>query len=120
MHEAGGIEQDVDLAGALGEGVDGGAVANVEPCRFRDAFALERGELASSMSVANTVAPSRAKAMAQARPMPAAAAVTKARLPFRRSDMFFSRCSVGSLRGVVATKRSMTRGTLSIAYAFAR
>src|SRR5215472_1824216 len=41
----------------------------------------------SSMSVANTLAPSRANASAQARPMPAAAAVTKARLPLRRSDM---------------------------------
>src|SRR5450432_330925 len=44
----------------------------------------------SSISVANTLAPSRANAMAQARPMPAAPAVTKARLPLRRSDMFFS------------------------------
>jgi hypothetical protein len=42
------------------------------------------------MSVANTVAPSRAKATAQARPIPTAAAVTKARLPFRRSDIFSS------------------------------
>src|SRR6201987_6430133 len=44
----------------------------------------------SSMSVATTLAPSRAKASAQARPMPAAAAVTKARLPLRRSDMGYS------------------------------
>src|SRR6202790_3261533 len=44
----------------------------------------------SSMSVANTVAPSRAKAMAQARPMPIAPAVTKARLPFNRSDIQIS------------------------------
>src|SRR3984957_4376541 len=44
----------------------------------------------SSMSVANTVAPSRAKAIAEARPIPAAPAVTNARLPFRRSDMAFS------------------------------
>src|SRR5882724_549635 len=43
--------------------------------------------LPSSISVANTVAPSRANATAQARPIPTAAAVTKARLPFRRSDM---------------------------------
>src|ERR1700722_14490465 len=43
----------------------------------------------SSTSVANTVAPSRANAMAQARPIPAAPAVTNARLPFRRSDMCF-------------------------------
>src|SRR5579864_7483751 len=43
----------------------------------------------SSTSVAKTLAPSRAKAIADARPMPAAAAVTKARLPFRRSDMVF-------------------------------
>src|SRR5260370_33070078 len=45
--------------------------------------------LLSSVAVANTVAPSRAKATAQARPVPTAAAVTNARLPFRRSDMFF-------------------------------
>ena len=31
MHEAGGVEQDVDLADALGEGVDVSRVANVEP-----------------------------------------------------------------------------------------
>src|SRR5262249_10352917 len=43
----------------------------------------------SSISVANTAAPSRAKASAQARPIPALAAVTKARLPLRRSDIFF-------------------------------
>jgi hypothetical protein len=41
----------------------------------------------SSMSVAITVAPSRAKATAQARPIPTAAAVTNARLPLRRSDI---------------------------------
>jgi hypothetical protein len=41
------------------------------------------------MSVAITVAPSRANAIAHARPMPAAAAVTTARFPFSRSDMFF-------------------------------
>ena len=34
--------------------------------------------------------PSRAKANAQARPIPTAAAVTNARLPLRRSDIFFS------------------------------
>ena len=54
----------------------------------------------SLMSVAITVAPSRANAMAQARPMPAAAAVTTARFPFSRSDIF--RCSLiflSSLRG---------------------
>src|SRR5947209_1885684 len=43
----------------------------------------------SSTSVANTPAPSRAKASAQARPMPTAAAVTNARLPFRRLDIWF-------------------------------
>src|SRR6185437_13457097 len=42
----------------------------------------------SSMSVAITVAPSRAKAVAQARPIPTAAAVTNARLPLRRSDIW--------------------------------
>src|SRR5262245_29394906 len=39
----------------------------------------------ASMSVATTWAPSRAKASADARPIPAAAAVTNARLPFNRS-----------------------------------
>src|SRR6185436_12023533 len=43
----------------------------------------------SLMSVAITVAPSRANAIAHARPMPAAAAVTTARFPFSRSDIFF-------------------------------
>src|SRR5215813_4552216 len=38
-----------------------------------------------SMSVATTWAPSRAKAKADALPIPAAAAVTNARLPFNRS-----------------------------------
>ena len=45
MHEACGVEQDIGLAGALGHGGDGCAVAGVEPRHFRDAFALERGEL---------------------------------------------------------------------------
>src|SRR4051794_398994 len=44
----------------------------------------------SSISVAKTLAPSRAKAMAQARPMPAAPAVTNARLPLRRSPIYLS------------------------------
>jgi hypothetical protein len=41
------------------------------------------------MSVAITCAPSRANAIAVARPIPAAAAVTKARLPFSRSVIQF-------------------------------
>jgi hypothetical protein len=90
VHEAGGIEQDVGLADALGEGVDVGGVANVELCRLGDAFLGERRDALSLISVAMTVAPSRANAMAQARPMPAAAAVTTARLPFRRSDIVSS------------------------------
>src|ERR1700688_2551310 len=54
----------------------------------------------SSISVANTVAPSRANAMAEARPMPAAPAVTNARLPLRRSDMsFLPFNSLSSFRG---------------------
>ena len=65
MHEAGRVEQDIGFADALGEGVDVGAVADVEPCRFGDAFLLEVGVARpfSSMSVAITVAPSRANAM---------------------------------------------------------
>src|SRR5215470_14338089 len=62
----------------------------------------------SSTSVAITVAPSRANAMAQARPMPAAAAVTTARLPFRRSEIQVSSkfvdIVISSLRG--AKRRS--------------
>ena len=45
VYEAGGIEQDVDLAGALGQGGDGRAVTDVEPGYFRDALALECGKL---------------------------------------------------------------------------
>ncbi len=45
MHEAGGIEQDVGVAGALGHGSDGCAVAGIEPGHFRDSFALEGFEL---------------------------------------------------------------------------
>ena len=45
MHEACGVEQDIGLAGALGHGGDRGAVAGVEFRHFRNAFALERGEL---------------------------------------------------------------------------
>src|SRR6185369_1416197 len=44
----------------------------------------------SSISVAKTVAPSRANAMAHARPIPAAPAVTNARLPLRRSPIHIS------------------------------
>ena len=63
MHEAGGIEQDVDLADRLAMAVDGGAVAHVEPRHFGHAFLRERRKPFSSISVAKTVAPSRAKAM---------------------------------------------------------
>src|SRR5262245_54023256 len=45
MHEAGRIEQDVGLAGTLGHGGDGRAVAYVEPGYFRDPLVLERAEL---------------------------------------------------------------------------
>ena len=44
VHEAGRVEQDVDLADALGEGVDVGGVANVEPCRLGDAFLGQRSD----------------------------------------------------------------------------
>src|SRR3954467_5136386 len=55
----------------------------------------------SSISVANTSAPSRAKAAAQARPIPTAPAVTNARLPFRRLDICFLRCCYSSFRGAL-------------------
>ena len=38
------FKQDVDLADALGKGVDVGRVANVEPCRLRDPFLGQRGK----------------------------------------------------------------------------
>src|ERR1700681_869132 len=46
MHEARGVEQDIGLAGALGHGSDGSAIARVELCDFGDAFFLEVRELA--------------------------------------------------------------------------
>ena len=46
VDEAGGIEQDVGLAGAFGHRGDRRAVARVEFCDFRDALALERRKLA--------------------------------------------------------------------------
>ena len=46
VHEARRIEQDVDLANALGEGVDVGGVADVEPCRLGDAFLAQGGDAA--------------------------------------------------------------------------
>jgi hypothetical protein len=52
---------------------------------------FKSASFSSSMSVANTSAPSRAKATAQARPIPIAPAVTNARLPFRRLDIYFLR-----------------------------
>jgi len=67
VHEARRIEQDVDPSNALGEGVDLGGAANVEPCRLGDAFLAQGGDAAFMMSVAITVAPSRANAIAQAR-----------------------------------------------------
>ena len=77
MHEARRIEQDVDLADALGEGVDVGACLRTSSRAVSAMPSLARVAMPlSSMSVAITVAPSRANAMAQARPMPAAAAVT--------------------------------------------
>ena len=53
MHEAGRVEQDVDLADALGHRGDGGGVAHVEPRHLGDAFLGEQREPFSSMSVAN-------------------------------------------------------------------
>src|SRR5262245_28982700 len=38
VHEARCVEQDIDLANALGEGVDVSRAAHVEPCRLGDAF----------------------------------------------------------------------------------
>ena len=45
MHEAGRIEQDVGLAGALGHCRHRGAVAGVELCDLGDAFLLEQCQL---------------------------------------------------------------------------
>src|SRR5262249_37600791 len=38
VHEARRIQEDVDPADALGKGVDLGRAADIEPCRFGDAF----------------------------------------------------------------------------------
>ena len=46
VHETRRVEQDVDLANALGEGVDLGGAANVEPCRLGDAFLAQGGDAA--------------------------------------------------------------------------
>ena len=46
VHEAGRVEQDIDLADLLGHRVDRGGVANVEPCRLGDAFLGEGGDAA--------------------------------------------------------------------------
>ena len=45
MHEAGGVEQDIGRACAFCDGRNRSAVAGVELCDFRDAFALEISEL---------------------------------------------------------------------------
>src|SRR3954447_26242805 len=64
----------------------------------------------SSISVAKTVAPSRENAIAQARPIPAAPAVTNARLPLRRSPIYFSLDSTSAL----SRMRGATRPTCHI------
>ncbi len=44
MNEAGRIEQDVDLADALGEGIDIGGVAHVEPGGLGNALLAQGGD----------------------------------------------------------------------------
>jgi hypothetical protein len=77
MHEARRIEQDVDPSTRLAKPSTGG-VADVE--RAVSAMPSARWRC-QPCSVAITLAPSRAKASARARPMPTAAAVTTARFP---------------------------------------
>ena len=45
MHEAGRVEQDVDLAGAFCDGSDGGGVADVEPRDLGHAFPASAASL---------------------------------------------------------------------------
>ena len=45
MHEARGIEQDIDLADALGHRLDGGAVAHIEFCHIGHAVLLQQRQL---------------------------------------------------------------------------
>ena len=87
MHKAGAVEQDVDGPSSSASAAIALRVGHVEPAG-RDKGLGEIGDsLSSAMSVASTLAPSAAKASAVARPIPCAAAVTKARLPSSRPVM---------------------------------
>ena len=46
VHEAGRVEQDVGLAGALGHRGHRSTIAGIEFCNLGNAFALQRGKLA--------------------------------------------------------------------------
>ena len=84
MDEAGTAEQDVE-GPPVGERNVGASVTSSR--RVATKASARSATLSSAMSVARTLAPSAAKASAVARPIPCAAAVTKARLPSSRPAM---------------------------------
>ena len=86
MDEAGAVEEDVDRPDLTRERLDRLVRADVELALV----GVEALRPATSMSVAMTRAPSRAKASAVARPMPAAAAVNNAALPANRPAIWLS------------------------------
>jgi len=93
MHEARRVEQDVDLADAFCHFADGGTVAHVKP-RHPDTPSLASARDRFVRCQCKNRAPSRAKAMAQARPIPAAPAVTNARFALQavsHSDLLIVR-----------------------------
>ena len=96
MHEAGGIEQHVDRAKPLGHRLHCRGVARVELRHSATPSSFSPASSASLRSVAITLAPSRASAMAVARPMPAPAAVQNAILPSTRLAIRLIPTCIGS------------------------
>ena len=90
MDKAGAVEQHVDRGSSSASAAIASSIGHVEMAG-RDQGLGERASLSSAMSVASTLAPSAAKASAVARPIPCAAAVTRARLPSSRPAMRFPR-----------------------------
>jgi hypothetical protein len=81
MHEACGIQEDMDAADTLCFRLDRHPVAYIELYSFRDASGVETRKCLLVNVAGDYLRSSRANATAQARPIPAAAAVTHARLP---------------------------------------
>ena len=89
MHEAGAVEEHVDLADRRGELFHRRGVAARSSASSRATPASSSpSSFATSTSVAITSAPSRANASAVARPIPCPAAVRNARLPSSRPIAF--------------------------------